>query len=140
MFMNTVTLHQSFSSDLMRILTVVETQFAARSIRENLENLEYEADAMVFSAPDAFAHLKKESFDLILLDAEWLKPGISALDFIENIRGSDSFNEIPVLICSAKSTTEDIKQALRAGASGYLLKPYSEETFKEHIEKFLVSA
>lgn len=124
----------------MRILTVVETQFAARSIRESLENLEYEADAMVFSAPDAFAQLKKEPVDLILLDAEWLKPGMSALDFIENVRASDSFTSIPVLLCSSKSTADDIKQALRAGASGYLLKPYSESVLKEHLEKLLVTA
>ena len=123
----------------MKILTVVETQFAARSIREHLEHLEYESEYMVFSAPDAFIQLKKEPFDLILLDAEWLKPGISALDFIKNVRASESFKSIPVLICSSKSTTEDIKKAQRAGASGYLLKPYTEEVLKEHIEKLQVA-
>ena len=123
----------------MNILTVVETQFVARSIREHLENLEYQDYIQVLNARDAFDEINQGSFDVILLDAEWLKPGIDPCTFIKQVRGTQAGKSIPILMCATSSTTEDIKQAQEAGASGYLLKPYTEETLKEHLDRLVGS-
>ena len=119
----------------MNILIVVETYFVARILRERLEELGYSEIMLATSAPEAVQHLRMTSIDLIIVDAEWLKPGIDIHAFLTSIRKSDEVKSIPILMCSSKNKTEDVKMARNAGASGYLLKPYSEEALKGHLDK-----
>ncbi|MEM8484355.1 MAG: response regulator [Bacteroidota bacterium] len=118
----------------MNILIVVETYFVARILRERLEELGYSEIMLATSAPEAVQHLRVTSIDLIIVDAEWLKPGIDIHAFLTSIRKSDEVKSIPILMCSSKNKTEDVKMALNAGASSYLLKPYNEEALKEHLD------
>lgn len=118
----------------MNILIVVETYFVARILRERLEDLGYSEIMLATSAPEAVQHLRVTDIDLILVDAEWLKPGIDIHAFLSSIRKSDEVKRIPILMCSSKNKTEDVKMALNAGVSAYLLKPYSEETLKGHLD------
>lgn len=118
----------------MNILIVVETYFVARILRERLEDLGYTEILLATSAPEAVQHLRTHEIELIIADAEWLKPGIDVYSFLTSIRKSEEVKRIPILICSAKNKTEDINMALKAGAGAYLLKPYSEEGLKEHLD------
>lgn len=124
----------------MKILSIVETQFVARGLREHLEELEYTDSIIVTSAPDAGEQLVSNTFDLILLDAEWLKPGISVLDFMKSIREKESTKQVPIIFCSSKSRSEDIMLALQAGANDFIRKPYGQDVLKEHINKFAPQA
>ncbi len=118
----------------MNILIVVETYFVARILRERLEDLGYSEILLATSAPEAVQHLRVNSIDLIIVDAEWLKPGIDIHAFLNSIRKSDEVKSIPILMCSSKNKTDDVKMALNAGASSYLLKPYNEDALKEHLD------
>ena len=122
------------ATTLMNILIVVETYFVARILRERLEDLGYSEIMLATSAPEAVQHLRVTNIDLIIVDAEWLKPGIDIHAFLNSIRKSNAVKRIPILMCSSKNKTEDVKMALNAGVSGYLLKPYSEATLKEHLD------
>lgn len=123
----------------MNILIVVETHFVARILREQLEELGYEDALLATSAPEAVQHLRTTKIDLIIADAEWLKPGIDIHSFLDSIREADSVKNIPILICSSKNKPEDVKLAKKAGASAYLLKPYSEEALKDRIDVLMIS-
>ena len=124
----------------MKILAIVETQFVARNLREHLEDLGYDDPTIVTNTPDAVEQLRFSGFDLIIFDAEWLKPGISVQDFMEIIRRTESSKDIPIILCSSKRRSEDIRLALQAGANGYLLKPYDQDVLKEHLDKILSGA
>ena len=124
---------------LMNILIVVETYFVARILRERLEDMGYSEIMLATSAPEAVQHLRVSNVDLIVVDAEWLKPGIDIHSFLTSIRKSDVVKSIPILMCSSKNKAEDIKIASKAGASGYLLKPYTEESLKQQIDKILMN-
>ncbi len=121
----------------MNILIVVETYFVARILRERLEDMGYTEIMLATSAPEAVQHLRMVDVDLIVVDAEWLKPGIDIHSFLTSIRKSDAVKSIPILMCSSKNKAEDVKVASKAGVSGYLLKPYTEETLSTQINKIL---
>ena len=121
----------------MNILIVVETYFVARILRERLEDMGYTEIMLATSAPEAVQHLRMVDVDLIVVDAEWLKPGIDIHSFLTSIRKSDAVKSIPILMCSSKNKAEDVKVASKAGVSGYLLKPYNEETLSTQINKIL---
>lgn len=74
---------------------------------------------------------------LILLDV--MMPGISGLDVLRTLRShSDlSINQTPVIMITAKSQSSDIDEALGAGATSYIVKPFRPEALIEKVQKFL---
>jgi PAS domain S-box len=70
---------------------------------------------------DALARLAEERFDLVLLD--WTMPEMSGLEVLQRIREVYSAAYLPVVMATAKDTSEDIVQALEAGANDYVTKP-----------------
>jgi DNA-binding NtrC family response regulator len=78
----------------------------------------------VQSAPDAETGLQlvnKEPFDLVLTDFKL--PGMTGLEFLQAVKRVDA--ELPVVIMTAYGTVESAVDAMKAGASDYVLKPFS---------------
>lgn len=94
----------------------------------------------VYSAADgenALAILKSNPVDLVLLDV--MMPGISGLEVLKEIRtGSNKkIHDIPVMMITAKSATDDIDQALSLGANSYVVKPFRGTTIREKVRTIL---
>ena len=63
-----------------------------------------------------------ESFDLVLLDI--MMPGMDGMEVLERIRVDHGSDELPVIMATAKTESEDIVAALKIGASDYVTKPF----------------
>jgi DNA-binding NtrC family response regulator len=76
------------------------------------------------AAPDAETGLQllsKHSFDLIVTDFKL--PGMSGLEFLQAVKRINA--NLPVVIMTAYGTVESAVEAMKAGASDYVLKPFS---------------
>jgi diguanylate cyclase (GGDEF)-like protein len=73
------------------------------------------------SGKDALALIQAGNFDVILLD--WLMPELSGLEVLAQLRSSYSPHELPVIVVTAKHGSENIVEALAAGANDYITKP-----------------
>jgi DNA-binding NtrC family response regulator len=76
------------------------------------------------TAPDAETGLQllgKESFDVIVTDFKL--PGMSGLEFLHAVKRVNA--ELPVVIMTAYGTVESAVDAMKAGASDYVLKPFA---------------
>jgi DNA-binding response OmpR family regulator len=62
-----------------------------------------------------------EPIDLVLLDIEM--PGLSGLDVLREVRKTRTSLQLPILMATARSDSEDVVQALEAGANDYVIKP-----------------
>jgi DNA-binding response OmpR family regulator len=94
----------------------------------------------VYSASDgdtALAILAANPVDLVLLDV--MMPGKSGLEVLREIRTSSqkSIRNIPVMMITAKSSTEDIDNALAIGANSYIVKPFRGITVREKVRSIL---
>lgn len=94
----------------------------------------------VFSASngdEALAILKSNPINLVLLDV--MMPGKSGLEVLAEIRaGSNkSIHDIPVMMITAKSSTDDIDIALATGATSYVVKPFRATTIREKVRTIL---
>lgn len=94
----------------------------------------------VYAAVDgenALAILKSNRVDLVLLDV--MMPGLSGLDVLKEIRtGSNKkIRDTPVMMITAKSSTDDIDQALAIGANSYVVKPFRGTTIREKVRSIL---
>ena len=111
-----------------------------RDIRDLITLILEEEGYSVLASSDgdsALTLIKERKPDLVLLDV--MMPGISGLDVLRTLRAlsDSSINQIPVIVITAKSQSSDIDEALTAGATSYIVKPFRPEALIEKVQKFL---
>lgn len=78
---------------------------------------------------------RKESPDAILLDL--MLPKLDGYKVCRMLKFDKAFENIPVIIFSAKGSDEDKKLAEQVGADAYLVKPFDMKTFTQTIQRLL---
>jgi DNA-binding response OmpR family regulator len=73
------------------------------------------------SGPDALEAIEGQPVDLVLLDV--MMPGLSGLDVLRTVRRGRSPLELPVIMTTARTGSDDVVEALEAGANDYVTKP-----------------
>jgi two-component system chemotaxis response regulator CheY len=80
---------------------------------------------------EAISLFKPGAFDLVLTD--WNMPGMTGLEVLEGIRAQDA--NIPVIMVTTEAEKTRVLQAIKAGVSDYLVKPFTADTLREKLEK-----
>lgn len=107
----------------MYSICVVEDEKAlADMVRLNLELENYAVDVIADGAEAHEAFKRPFKYDLILLDV--MLPNVSGVDLCRTIRRT---SQVPILFLSAKGTTADRIEGLKAGGNDYLPKPFDLE-------------
>ncbi len=83
----------------------------------------------------ALQKLKSDKYDLVITD--WNMPKMSGLELLKAIRADEELKHIPVLMVTAEAKKENIIDAIKAGVSNYIVKPFNAQTMKEKLEKIL---
>lgn len=104
----------------MKILLVEDHPDSRRNLQRLIERRGHEVVA-VGSAEEAEAALLWEKFPFLILD--WMLPGKSGVDLCRELRAQPAGDEMFILLVTARADTEDLQQALEAGANDYLTKP-----------------
>jgi len=88
-----------------------------------------------YSAADATKVLNERSaqFSLILLD--WEMPEMSGPEYLPILK--ERFPHLPVIMLTSKNAAEDIEKMLLAGASEYIMKPFTPDILIEKINSVL---
>ena len=101
------------------ILIVDDCKGIGTGLRAMLK-LEGLASEWVERGEDALAWLSSRTARLVILDQ--CMPGMSGLDFLRHLRGSESLKGIPVIMNTATTTYESQQEAERLGVAAYLQK------------------
>ena len=83
------------------------------------------------SGTDGLEVLKSKQVDLILSDINM--PSMDGLEFLRQIRAQNLAPGVPVVMITTESSEEHVKQAIMAGAQGYIRKPFTAEQVKERV-------
>ena len=75
--------------------------------------------------------LKSTPVDLILSDINM--PTMDGLEFLRQIQAQKLAPGVPVMMITTESSEEHVRQAIQAGARGYIRKPFTAEQMKERI-------
>jgi len=119
----------------LNFLVVDDFSTMRRIIRNLLKELGY---GNVDEAEDgnvAWKKLKNGNFDFVISD--WNMPGKDGLELLKLIRSDNALAKLPVLMVTAEAKKENIIEAARSGASGYIVKPFSASILDEKINKIL---
>jgi two-component system chemotaxis response regulator CheY len=116
----------------MKIMIVDDSLTMRRIIIMNLKKAGYtdvveaENGLMAFNLLDSGVKP-----DLILLD--WNMPEMTGMDFLKMLKSSEKYKHISVTMVTTEAEKEKVVEAIETGASGYLIKPLSPESFHKHV-------
>ena len=83
----------------------------------------------------AQAMLTKEAFDLVLCD--WEMPEMSGLELLTWCREQDNLKTMPFVMVTSRGDKENVVQAIQAGVSGYVSKPFTNEQLLTKVKQAL---
>lgn len=81
----------------------------------------------------ALALLDEQKVDLVLLD--WNMPELSGLDFLKAVRANDRYKSLPIIMVTSEAARYNVIEALKNGATDYIIKPVNEKSFREKLSK-----
>ncbi|MBA3881766.1 MAG: response regulator [Chthoniobacterales bacterium] len=114
----------------MKILLVEDHPDSRRNLQRLIERRGHNVVA-VASAEEAESVLATQKFPFLILD--WMLPGKSGVDLCHELRAGPGGDEIFILLVTARADTEDLQQALEAGANDYLTKPLDVGVLKVRL-------
>jgi two-component system chemotaxis response regulator CheY len=82
---------------------------------------------------DALRQLEVQKIDLVLLD--WNMPELSGIDFLKTVRAMDQYKDLPIVMVTSEAARYNVIEALKHGATDYLIKPLNERVFREKLSK-----
>ncbi|WP_299453626.1 adenylate/guanylate cyclase domain-containing protein [uncultured Microscilla sp.] len=104
------------------ILIVDDEVTNLKILREYLTTADQEFRILqATNGKQAFDIAQKADPDLVIMD--WMMPVMSGIDALKNIKATESTQNIPVIMATAKTSAQDLKEALEAGAMDYVRKP-----------------
>jgi two-component system chemotaxis response regulator CheY len=118
----------------MKCLVVDDSATMRRIVVNALKSIGYDN---VVEAGDGSDALQKCDASIELVITDWNMPVMGGLDFVKGVRANAQNAKTPILMVTTRSVKEDIMQAVEAGVSGYILKPFTPQVRKEKIDQIL---
>ncbi|MDR2743375.1 MAG: response regulator [Treponema sp.] len=82
---------------------------------------------------DALVILQNQEVSLVLLD--WNMPELSGIDFLKKVRTMEQYKSLPIIMVTSESAKYNVIEALKSGATDYIIKPVNEKIFFEKLSK-----
>lgn len=117
-----------------KILIVDDESLNIHVLFNHLTYANYET-VIANDGEEALEKLAIATFDLVILDV--MLPKLSGYQVAMKIRETYTLSELPILMLTAKSQTEDILTAFQSGANDYLIKPYAKEELLARVNTLL---
>ena len=122
----------------MKVLIVDDYKTMLRIIRNLLKQLEFDNVEEASDGTEALTKLRAGNFGLVISD--WNMEPMTGLDLLKEVRADTRLKNLPFIMITAESKTENVIAAKAAGVPNYIVKPFNAETLREKIEKVLVHA
>jgi two-component system chemotaxis response regulator CheY len=117
----------------IKILIVDDMSTMRRIVKNALKQIGFTNLEEAEDGHAALAKLRADSFQFVVSD--WNMPNMTGLDLLKSIRADEKLKKVPVLMVTAEAKQENIVEAVQAGVSNYIVKPFTAETLKEKIDK-----
>jgi len=77
----------------------------------------------------------KEGAPFGLVVSDWNMPQLSGIELLKKVRGTESTRATPFVLVTAEAEQKNILEAVQAGVSNYVVKPFTPATFKVKLEQ-----
>jgi len=116
------------------VLTIDDDPVVRKLVKKAVEGMGYDS-VEVPSGIEGLSYLEKAIPQLILLDA--MMPVVDGFEVLKKIKEHREWRSIPVMMFTAVSHEEKVREAIALGAVDYLLKPFRLQAVREKIDQVL---
>jgi two-component system, chemotaxis family, chemotaxis protein CheY len=117
----------------MKILIVDDMVTMRRIVKNVLKQLGFSNIDEAENGQDGLQKLKSSKYDFVVSD--WNMPVMTGIDMLRAIRADEQLKAIPVLMVTAEAQQKNLVEAVQAGVSNYIVKPFTAETMQEKLAK-----
>ncbi len=114
-----------------RVLVADDSSTMRKIILRSLNAVGVPSAVEAADGEEAVKMFKPGEFDLVLTD--WNMPGKNGLEVIQEIRAMDK--KVPIIMVTTEAEKSRVLEAVQAGVSDYLVKPFTADTLREKLEK-----
>ena len=115
-----------------KFLVVDDFATMRRIIRNLLRQLGYSKIEEAEDGAVALRKLKSQPFDMVICD--WNMPNMTGIELLREVRADDAIKDIPFLMVTAEAIKENIIEAVKAGVSDYIVKPFTADVLSSKID------
>ncbi|MBI4773287.1 MAG: chemotaxis response regulator CheY [Deltaproteobacteria bacterium] len=118
-----------------RFLVVDDFATMRKIVRNLLRQLGYQHIDEAEDGVVALRKLKSTKYDMIICD--WNMPNMTGIELLREVRSDESLKVIPFLMVTAEANKENVIEAVKAGVSNYIVKPFTADTLSGKIDAVL---
>lgn len=119
----------------LHVLLVDDIKSMRTMIRGILFNIGIHKVSDAGDGHEALSVLKQQEIDLIISD--WNMPKMDGLELLKTVRADEKYKDIPFLMITAENRKENVVDAIAAGTSEFIAKPFTDGTLREKINKIV---
>ena len=119
----------------IKILVVDDFATMRKVIRNLLKQSGYENVTEAEDGVAAMNMLKSTKIDFVISD--WNMPNMTGIELLKAVRSDNELGAMPFLMVTAESLKDNVVEAVKAGVSNYIVKPFTAEVLGEKIDKIL---
>lgn len=121
----------------MSVLIVDDFEAITRTLCSAFEQLGFKTIYQAKDGREALQCLGRNAVDIIISD--WKMPKMDGLALLKQVRESTQHKNVPFIMLTGNLHQSDVVEAIEAGVSEYLVKPFSKVTLSERVNKAFVS-
>lgn len=115
----------------MRILSVDDFSTMRRIVKNILKQLGYTNVDEAENGATAIDAMREKKYDLVISD--WNMPVKTGIEFLKEVRADPELKETPFLMVTAEAEKDNVVEAMQAGVSNYVLKPFTAKILEEKL-------
>ena len=119
------------------VLVVDDYRAVARIIGRLLNQAGFQDVDEATDGEEALSKMRQRKYGLVLSD--WHMTPTSGIELLQQAKADASLRDTPFILVSAEESAENLAVARKAGASGYVVKPFDAQTLKARIASALQS-
>ena len=119
----------------IKVLIVDDFATMRRILKNILKQLGFKNLVEADDGTTAWDVLEGQQVDLIISD--WNMPKMTGLELLKKVRASDKYAKIPFLMVTAEAQKQNVIEAVQAGGSNYVVKPFTAEAISDKLSKIL---
>jgi two-component system chemotaxis response regulator CheY len=117
----------------MKVLLVDDFSTMRRIVKNTLRQIGFTQIEEAEDGQKAFDRLMSEKFDFVVSD--WNMPNMTGIDLLRKVRAEPTLKHLPFLMVTAEAKQENVVEAIKAGVSNYIVKPFTVATLQDKIAK-----
>ena len=119
----------------IKILIVDDFATMRRILKNILKQLGFKNLVEADDGTTAWEVLESQTIDLIISD--WNMPKMTGLELLKKVRASTRYKTAPFLMVTAEAQKQNVIEAVQAGVSNYVVKPFTAEAISDKLKKIL---